>query len=51
MVAQINSEGGVIYLEARKASRFDAAYTRLEADALDVGDSQSFLKTRMEQLI
>jgi len=51
LVAQINSEGGVIYLEARKASRFDAAYTRLEADALDAGDSQSFLKTRMEQLI
>jgi hypothetical protein len=49
LVAQINSEGGVIYLEAPKASRFDGAYSRLEAEALDVEDSQSFVKTRMEQ--
>lgn len=51
LVAQVNSQGGVIYLEATKASRFDEAHTRLEAEALDVGESQSFLKTRMEQLI
>ncbi len=51
LVAQVNSPGGVIYLDAPKASRFDEAHTRLEAEALDVGESQSFLKTRMEQLI
>jgi len=50
LVAQINSEGGALYVEMPKAGRFNEAYTRLEDEALDVEDSQMFLKTRMEQL-
>ncbi|HEX6075391.1 MAG TPA: helix-turn-helix transcriptional regulator [Micromonosporaceae bacterium] len=49
LVAQINSEGGALYLEMPTAGRFNQAYTRLEGEALDVEDSQTFLKTRMEQ--
>lgn len=50
VVAQINSEGGALYLEMPKARRFDDAYTCLEHGALDVEDSRTFIKTRMEQV-
>jgi transcriptional regulator with XRE-family HTH domain len=49
-VTQINSEAGAIYLEMPKAGRFLAAYTRLERNALDVEETRTFVKTRMEQL-
>jgi len=49
-VAQINSEAGAIYLEMPNAIRFLAAYTRLERNALDIEDSRTFIKVRMEQL-
>ncbi|MQA25895.1 MAG: helix-turn-helix domain-containing protein [Micromonosporaceae bacterium] len=49
-VAQINTEGGAIYLETPEAERFDEAYTRLEQEALSAEDSRAFIKSRMEQL-
>ncbi|HEX2416895.1 MAG TPA: helix-turn-helix transcriptional regulator [Micromonosporaceae bacterium] len=49
-VAQVPTEAGTIYVEMPKVERFKAAYARLEHGALDVEDSRTFLKTRLEQL-
>jgi hypothetical protein len=49
-VAQIPTEAGTIYVEMPKVARFKVAYARLEHEALDVEDSRTFIKTRLEQL-
>ncbi|HEX6073987.1 MAG TPA: DUF5753 domain-containing protein, partial [Micromonosporaceae bacterium] len=50
VVALVTTDAGAIYVEMPKATRFEAAYARLERHALDVEDSRMFLKSRMEQL-
>jgi transcriptional regulator with XRE-family HTH domain len=50
VVAQVPTEAGAIYVEMPRVHRFEAAYTHLQHAALDVDDSRTWLKTRMEQL-
>jgi len=50
VVAQVATEAGAIYVEMPEASKFEAAYARLEQDALDGEESRVFLKSRLEQL-
>jgi transcriptional regulator with XRE-family HTH domain len=49
-VVQLNTEAGVLYVEAPESERFEQAYARLERDALSPADSREFIKTRLEQL-
>jgi transcriptional regulator with XRE-family HTH domain len=50
VVAQVSTEAGALYVEMPQVVRFEAAYTRLQRAALDIEDSRTFIKTRMEQL-
>jgi hypothetical protein len=50
VVAQVSTDAGALYAEIPQVVRFEAAYTRLQRAALEVDDSRTFIKTRMEQL-
>jgi hypothetical protein len=49
-VVKVPTQAGPTYIEAPKVTPFKTAYGRLERDALDVEESRTFLKARLEQL-
>ncbi len=49
-VVKVPTQAGPSYIEAPKVTPFKTAYGRLERNALDVDDSRTFLKARLDQL-